>query len=117
MTNGSWVGDDTSAPIGAWKNGENNLPSNHESADVQRTRLLQQLDSILMSAGSGYIRMKRKLKTDADGNLLLCLSLEDLLALLPQLGPEIASLTTMLPCMDAGGPYPLLSWHDCCCCW
>ncbi|XBI21700.1 hypothetical protein VPH35_062794 [Triticum aestivum] len=113
----SWVGDDTSAPIGAWKNGENNLPSNHESADVQRTRLLQQLDSILMSAGSGYIRMKRKLKTDADGNLLLCLSLEDLLALLPQLGPEIASLTTMLPCMDAGGPYPLLSWHDCCCCW
>ncbi|VAH68566.1 unnamed protein product [Triticum turgidum subsp. durum] len=95
----SWVGDDTSVPSGAWKNGENNLPSNHESADVQRTRLLQQLDSILMSSGSGYIRMKRKLEIDADGNLLLRLPLKDLLALLPQLGPEIASLTTMLPCL------------------
>ncbi|KAM3354196.1 hypothetical protein ACQJBY_025069 [Aegilops geniculata] len=111
----SLVGDDTSAPGGASDSGENNLTLNHESADVQQTRLLQNLDSILFSSGSGYIRMKRKLETDADGNLLLRLPLKDFLSLLPQQGPEIASLTRMLPCMEAGGPYPLLSWHDCCC--
>ncbi|KAF7032793.1 hypothetical protein CFC21_043930 [Triticum aestivum] len=101
----SWVGDETSAPSGAWNSGENNLTLNHESADVQRTRLLQDLDSILFASGSGYIPMKQELETDADGNSWLSLPLEDLLSLLPQLGPDIASLTR------------ILSWHDDCCCW
>ncbi|VAH84510.1 unnamed protein product [Triticum turgidum subsp. durum] len=101
----SWVGDNTSAPSGAWNSGENNLTLNHESADVQRTRLLQDLDSILFASGSGYIPMKQELETDADGNLWLSLPLEDLLSLLPRLGPDTASLTRML------------SWHDDCGCW